>query len=126
MTTPLVHPRLLSSLTPGFYPSLCTIQQATEIPDAWGQPIASWANVAGLANLPCAIAPISAGSPERAERRRADGTIEEATHHIAIAGYYTAIANKMRAIVAGVAWDIIGAEVDSHAAMTRLRVSRVQ
>lgn len=126
MTTPIIHSRLLASLMPGFYPSLCTIQQATETQDTYGQPILSWANVIGLVNLPCAIAQISTGSPERAERRRADGIIEEATHHIAIAGYYATIANKMRAIMGGVAWDIMGVEHDSHAVMTRLRVGRVQ
>jgi hypothetical protein len=120
----IVHPRLLQML-PRFYSSTCTIQQAIEAQDAVGQPIPTWANVAGLANLPCAVAPL-APSPERAERSRADSTIEVATHHISIAGYHPTIANKMRAVVAAVAYDIIGAEVDSHAITTRLRVVLVK
>lgn len=121
----LIHPRFLSSLAATFYSSTCTIQQATEAQDAYGQPIAAWANVAGLIALPCAIAPIS-GSPEAAERKREDGTIEIITHHISIAGYYLTITNKMRAVVAGANYDIVGAEVDSHVTMTRLRVALVK
>ena len=121
----LIHPRLLSNLTATFYTSLCTIQQATEAQDAFGQPIPAWANVAGLINLPCAIAPFS-GSPERAEVKRADGTIEIITHHISIAGNYLTITNKMRAVVAGVNYDIMASEVDSHSIMTRLRAVLVK
>lgn len=120
MVMPIVHPRLLASI-PRFYPSLCTIQQATETPDALGQPIPAWNDIAGLVNLPCAIAPLG-GSTEASQRNRSDSTIDVATHAIAIAGHYPTIVNKMRAVIAGVAWDIMGAEVDSHATMTRLRV----
>lgn len=123
--TALIHPRLLAMMAPTFYVSSCTIQQATETPDALGQPIATWANVAALTNLPCAVAPFG-GSTEASQRNRPDSTIDAATHAIAIAGYYPAIASKMRAIVAGVAYDIVGAEIDSHAAMTRLRVVLVK
>lgn len=119
--TSLVHPRLLSSLGQRFYPASCTIQQATEAQDAVGQPIATWATVAGLANLPCAVAPFG-GSTEASQRNRPDSTVDAATHAISVAGYYPAIINKMRAVVAGVAYDIVGVETDSHATMTRLRV----
>ena len=117
----LIHPRFLSSLAATFYPSSCTIQQPTETQDAYGQPVVTaWPDVAGLANLPCSIAPFS-GSPEKAEIKRADGTIEIITHHISIAGHYPTITNKMRAVVDGVAYDIRAVEIDSHATMTRLR-----
>ena len=121
----LIHSRFLSSLSATFYPSLCMIQEVTEVQDAYGQPIGAWADVAGLTNLPCAIAPFS-GSPEMAEHKRADGTIEIITHHISIAGHYPAITNKMRALVAGLAYDIVGAEMDSHSTMTRLRAVLVK
>jgi SPP1 family predicted phage head-tail adaptor len=123
--TSLIHPRLLSILGQRFYPASCTIQQATTAQDAYGQPIPTWANVAALTNLPCTIAPIS-GSPERAERNRPDSTIEAATHHISIGGYFPAIVNKQRAVIAGVAYDILGAEMDSHSITTRLRVVLVK
>ncbi len=123
--TSLIHPRLLSSLAPTFYISSCTIQVATETPDALGQPIPAWANVVGLVNLPCAVAPFG-GSTEASQRNRSDSIIDAATHAIAIAGYYPAIANKMRAVIGAIAYDIIGAETDSHAKMTRLRVVLVE
>ncbi len=121
----LVHPRLLAMMAPTFYVSTCTIQQATETPDPLGQPIPAWANVPGLVNLPCAIAPFG-GSTEASQRNRSDSIIDAATHAIAIAGYYPTIVNKQRAVVAGVAYDIVGAETDSHSAMTRLRVVLVE
>lgn len=117
---------MLSSLAPVFYVSTCTIQEATEVRDAYGEPIATWADVVGLINLPCAIAPPSPGSPQAAEVKRTDGTIEIITHVIAIAGHYPAIINKMRAVVAGLNYDIIAAEIDSHATMTRLKVILVK
>ena len=122
----LIHPRLLSSLSATFYPSLCTIQEATEVQDGYGQPIAGWNNIAGLIDLPCAIAPINPNSPQAAERKRADGTIEIITHTIAIGGHYPVITNKMRTVVAGVNYDIMAVETDSHSVMTRLRAVLVK
>ena len=122
----LIHPRLLSGLAATFYPSLCTIQEATEVQDAYGEPIATWANVAGLVNLPCAVAPPNLGSPEKSEVKKSDGTIEIITHHIAIAGHYPAITNKMRAVISGINYDIMAVEIDSHATMTRLRAVLVK
>jgi len=98
---------------------------AAEVQDAYGQPIPGWSDVPGLVDLPCSVAPFG-GSTENAERWRADGIIERITHAISIAGHYTAILNKMRAVVAGVNYNIVGAEVDSHATMTRLKVVLVQ
>lgn len=120
----IIHPRMLASLSK-FYPSTCTIQQATEPQDAYGQPIAGWADVAGLANLPCSVAPFT-GSPEMAEYKRPDGTIEIITHHISIAGHYPTITNKMRAVVGGINYDIRAAETDSHGFTTRLRTVLVK
>jgi len=121
----LIHPRLLSSLSATFYPSVCTIQVATETQDAYGQPIPAWADVPGLISLPCAVAPLNSGTPAEAERRRADGTIEVVTHHIAIAGYHLTIIAKMRAVVSGMNYDVVAVEFDSHAITTRLRTRLV-
>jgi len=112
---------MLSSLESTFYASTCTIQEATETRDDYGQPIPVWANVAGLVNLPCSFAPISPGSPVAAEVKRSDGTIVIATHHIALSGLYTSILPTMRAVVLAVNYDILAVEFDSHRAMTRLR-----
>ncbi len=125
MAMPLVHPRLLATMAPTFYISTCTIQVATETPDALGQPIPAWADVVGLVALPCAVAPFG-GSTEASQHNRSDSIIDAATHAIAIAGYYPTIVNKMRAVVAGMNYDIVGAETDSHAKMTRLRVVLVE
>ncbi|MEE9401254.1 MAG: head-tail adaptor protein [Dehalococcoidia bacterium] len=122
----LIHPRMLPSLTTTFYVSLCTIQESTPTRDAGGQPILAWANLAGHVDLECSIAPISPGSPEAAEKHRPDGTIVIATHHLTFASIYTSIFPNMRAVAAGVAFDILSVEHDSHGTMTRLRLEIVR
>ena len=121
----LLHPRMLSSLEAMFYLSTCTIQESTATRDAYGQPILAWANLAGHVDLACSFAPISPGSPEAAEIKRADGTIVKATHHIAFPALYTSILPTMRAVAFGFNFDILAVEFDSHGIMTRLRVERV-
>ena len=116
----LIHPRMLSSLEATFYVATCTIQEATETQDAYGQPIPAWADVVGLTDLACSVAALSEN-----EQRRPVGTISEETHHISIAGYYAAVLPTMRAVVATVNYDIVAVEYDSHNIMTRLRTRLV-
>ena len=122
----LIHPRMLSSLEATFYVATCTIQEATETQDAYGQPIPAWANVVGLIDLACSIAPIIVATPQDTERRRSDGILEIASHHIAFPEYYSGIEPIMRAVVDSVVYDILAVEHDSHSAMTRLRVRIVR
>ncbi len=122
----MIHPRMLASLSQ-FYPSSCTIQRSVLSQDDYGEPTAVWSDLADHVDLACGVAPISAGSPTGAnEYRRADLTVTTATHHIALAGNYPTITPAMRAVVDGVAWNILGVEHDSHGVTTRLKVERVQ
>jgi head-tail adaptor len=119
MARPLVHPRLLASLG-NFYSSLCTIQEATEVRDEYGQSIAGWANKAGHVDIPCGIAP--ADAIRNAEVRRPDQTYTLATHLVALQGRYPSITTKMRALVDGKAYDVVAVEADSAGVSTRLKV----
>lgn len=119
MTT-LINPRMLSALSPTFYPSSCQIETPTESQDSAGQPIPSWAAVSGMTALACAVAVPGAG--QKAEIKRPDGTIVIADFIITLASYRPTITEKMRAVVGGVTYDIVGVDFDSHQTMTRLVV----
>lgn len=103
----LIHPSLLSRLA-AFYPLLCTIQTSTETQDAVGEPIPSWGALIGHIALHCRVGPAGGG-----EQKRADGTLTRATHTIALAGYYPTLTTKMRAIVGGATYDILGVQHDN-------------
>lgn len=112
----LIHANMLSSLGVDFYPSTCTIQQATESQDAAGQLIRTWANVSGHVDIPCAVA--SVGGDER----EGNETYVLATHRIALRGYYPNITEAMRAVVSGVNYDIERVHHDSQGVSTYLDV----
>lgn len=112
--TEIVHPRLHAIMNK-FFPELCTIQQATETQDVANQPIENWSNLAGHVNLSCAIS-----RPRGGERKTTHQIYSVATHTIALDGYYPAITEKMRAVVNGVAYDILLPERDPLSAITQL------
>ena len=114
---PIMHERLLANLT-AFYPSLCTIQEATYIVDTVGEPQPTWADF--LTDIPCRISPAGGN-----ETKRSDETYEVATHVINLAGYYVTITVPMRAEIDGVLYDILSIEHDGNHFTTRLRAQVV-
>ncbi len=121
MVRALIDQRMLDHLG-DFYPSRCNIQARTDAQDGYGEPIPTWANLAGHVNLPCALAPFVIASPQQAEMRRPDGTIVVATHHLSIAGHFPSITPSMRAVVSGVTYNILSVEWDSLGQTTRCRL----
>ncbi|HRJ41116.1 MAG TPA: head-tail adaptor protein [Caldilineaceae bacterium] len=119
----IVHPGLLAGLATNFYPSACTIQVATNSRNALGEPIPSWANLAGHVSLACAVAEppvIRDGETETSGqnfvRRR---------KRVALAGAYTSVTEAHRAVVDGVTYDIEGVSIDSQGKTTYLDVEVV-
>lgn len=112
--TDLIHPRLFSQLA-AFYPATCTIQEASETLDAANQPIQAWADLPGHVDIPCTVS-----RPGGGERKTTHQIYSVATHTIALAGYYPAITEKMRAVVAGQAYDILLPENDPLGVGTQL------
>ena len=117
MTQAFVHPRMLEGLA-AFYPSLCTIQSGTLTQDSVGQPVATWAYV--LQAIPCRISP--AGGREM---KLPNQTYGVGSHTINLRGYYPTIIVAMRALVDGVAYDILAVESDGNQYTTRLQVQVV-
>lgn len=113
----IVHPSLLDRVQPNFYPSLCTIQLPDAIRDSVGQLIADPLALDGHVDIPCRISPRGAR-----EVRTENQVYVNATHHVALGGYYPDITEAMSAVVDGVRYDIEGVEWDGNQIATRLYV----
>ena len=119
----IVHPELLTTLTPSFYPSLCTVQSdgaSRTSSGAAGTP--AWANVTGLVSLPCRMAP--ATQTDR-EVMATAGIYAVQLHVVALAGYYPTITEKQQALIDGVAHEIMFARHDGQTATSWLYVRKV-
>lgn len=121
----IVSPAMLPALS-AFYPSTVTIQASTITRGAAGSEIKAWADVTGLVDIPCTIAPLSVTRDTSTEEiRTAQQTYGVITHHMSLQGLYPTITNEMQAVSGGTAYDITGAEHDSHSVMTRLWLREV-
>lgn len=115
----IVHPDLLASLQPNHYAGTCTIQQASEAADSYGELIPTWANLADHVDLPCRLAPQQQFSREQRTQAQL-----YAIHVwiITLAGYYPTITEKMRAVVNSVNYDIELVQFDGNQQTTHLQV----
>ena len=121
----IIHSGLTENLTrttDGFFPGTGAVQLKT-ITNTRGNPGSpSWANVAGLDSIRCAIAPAIAEVP--GENR--DPAYGERTHRALLDGEYTAIdPSKHRFLESGIGYDILGVEHDSHGITPRLHLREV-
>lgn len=120
----IIHPEMLARVQPNFYPSLCTIQEATEAADSYGQPIPTWGSLADHANLNCRLSP---GTPSSGDELRTQTQIY--TVHmwiIALNGHYPAILETMRAVIDSVVYEIEQVQHDGNNKTTRLRVRTLE
>lgn len=130
----LVHPALLDNLARAF-PSLATVQAATETQTVNGEIEQSWANVAGLVNLPCILAEGGTGGVFAREQRRMEKTAVSFGHVCDLRGYYPGILVTHRVVVSSKApdclstrsdtYNITGVIHDSQARQTRLELEVV-
>ena len=119
MTRAIFDPRMLTTLA-DYFPSLCTIQEPTEVEDASGSIIEGWADFAGHVDLPCAHGP-----NKGREVKLADQTYVVSNYTLSLRGYYPTITEKMRIVVDGRAFDIMLVQTDSHGMTTRILTSEV-
>lgn len=108
----------------GLFVSLCTLQQPDGILTGAGQPSGNYVNVPGLVNIACMDAPLSEARIQASEIKGLDEIEAFAPRHILLSGYYPQIAAGVAAgwqvVVDGTALDLMGAESDSQAQMTRI------
>jgi len=114
---PFVHQRMLPGLA-GFYPSLCTIQEAVESNDL-GEVTDVWVDV--WTAIPCRVSPVGVQ-----EMKRPDQTFTLGSHTINLAGCYPLIIPKMRAKVGLIYFDVLGVESDGNGYTTRLQARIVK
>ncbi len=103
--------------------SLITIQQPPTTYDAAGAPVVGpYTDVVGLIGLRCMRAPFLTGERMVADEFKALSEVaEEQMYHIWMEGWFPQIVAHWRAIVDGLAHDILGVEWDSQKQMTRLK-----
>ena len=118
----LIHPDLAASLAAsGHFPSTGAVQVKT-VTNTKGNPSDSWADVSGLVDIPCAIAPAVMGG---VDEKRAPAYAER-THRALLDDSYTAIDPSVhRFLSGGVGYDILGVEHDSQGITTRLHLREV-
>ena len=110
-----INPRLMATLFPMMV-STATIQEATEIRDAAGQPVKSWSNLLGHVAIPCHIETIG-GSETKATNQ----VYSTATHAIILQGYYPQITPKMHLVDdAGQVYDILLVDQEGFDIFTNL------
>lgn len=121
MISRLIDPRLLTTLKVDFFNRVGTIEQFTESQSATGQQKKAWANVPGLVDIKCRIAPMGGG-----ERRGQNQAYLDATNTALLAGSYD-VNEKMRFVDdQGAAYDILLVEHDSEQITTRLTLRMVR
>ena len=120
MRTNIVDPGLLGILA-AFYNQTCTIMAYAETINDSGSVTRTWSNVDGETDIPCRIAPKSAGG----EIRQPNQTYSYTEMTITLAGNYPDVVAQNRAVVGGVNYDILGTRVDSFNVSTVLDVKLV-
>lgn len=115
-----------AALATGLFVSLCTIQQPDGALIDAGQPSGNFVNVAGLVNLKCMDAPASDIRVQATEHKSVENIQNFSPMHVLLQGYYpqieTGVGKGWRALIDGVALDILGVESDSQRQMTRMEV----
>lgn len=115
----LVNGRLLG-LIANFFPSSCTVQEATISSGSYGETGRTWGNLSGVVSVACRIAPASQQEPKNVDLEYAVNT-----HTAVLKGYYNTIKAAMQAIIDGTAYDITGVSFDDQALQTRLDLRKV-
>ena len=111
--------------TANLYPSLCTMKVPTNSTDPLGQvDRTDLTPVAGLVNIPCAMASQVTYRPDASATMRTQQEIDnKGERHLLLNAYYPAVSQTQIAQVDGVLYEVMAVERDSQlASQTRLSV----
>lgn len=123
-----VMPEAIAS---GLFTSLCTVQQPDNAFGPSGAPSGAYVAVAGMVGIICIDDPTSVARIQSTEMKDLAEVMSLNLRHVLLGGYFPLIVSSMRAVitqadgVTAVIYDILGAEADSQAQMTRLEVRLV-
>ena len=113
----------------GLMVSMCTIQEPDANYGPSGAPSGTYTNVPGLINIAAMDAPPSTARVQATEVKALAEIMSKGMRHMLLAGYFpqivAGVATGWRALVDGTVYDILGAEVDSQSAQTRLELQLV-
>lgn len=120
----LVHPGLAASVAvAGFFPQRVTIQASTATTNTFGETTLAWEALANHVDIPARMAPGQSGQGSMAreqELRRADQTLVTDPYRIGLNRWCPDITTGHRALVKGVAYDILTVEADAQSGLTWL------
>lgn len=114
----VVHPQVMEVLAP-FYDESCTVQENQPTRTESGGWTDNWVTVGEMQQLDCRLfgkMEVVAGPA---------GDMVNATHRIALRGYYDEPVPGMRAVVGDINYEILGVEHDSEEGATSLVVARL-
>ena len=113
-------------LATGLCDSFCTIQLPDGALIGAGQPSGIYDNVGGLVDIPVISAPLNEVRIQSQEIRRLEDIQLFSPRHVWLAGYFPIIepmcSQGARAVINGVAYDLMGAEADSQLRTTRISI----
>mgnify|MGYP001028435120 CR=1 FL=1 len=104
------------------YPDTCTIQVNTPTKSAINEDIEHWSNLAGHVDIACQVALIEV--LRDVEREAVVGPVETVRRAVLLDGRYPAITTTHRAVIDGLAWNIVAVDEDSQQSHTRLQIQR--
>ena len=119
----------------GLFVSLATFQSLDSAQGPTGNPAGTYTNVVGLVNIPCMDAPLAPGTISALEAKALQEIESKGIRHVALNGFYPEVIagwpEGWRCLVTKIAtgvtttYDLIGAEPDSQASQTRVKLQLV-
>lgn len=120
----LPNTRLRSSLHPGHFPSVCTIQDVVTGADSSGQYTQTFSDAADvtLRNIPCRLAPLILVRPSGTEKPDDLGTSRLQEYTAVLDAFRPDITRDQAAEIDGKLYNITAVEEDGNHIYTRLRL----
>lgn len=113
----------------GLLRSICRIQQPDTSITPNGSPSGGFVDVSGLTAIACMDAPESENRIQATEIKELAEIMAKGLRHVLLDSYYPQLDNAAglgwRALIDGVAYDLLGGEKDSQRTQTRLNLQLV-
>ena len=119
MARTIVDPRFAEQMS-DFFPSTCEIQEDLGTENDYGEIVHDWQPLTGHTAIAC-----SHGPSKGKEVKQPDQTYVVSNYTIELQGQYLGINEAMRAVVDGIAYDILLVQASSHGRLTRILARKV-
>lgn len=113
-----------AAVASGLFVSLFTLTAPPAAQGATGNPTGAFTNVPGVVGIACMDAPPSMARIQATEVKAVEEIMSKGLRHVLLSQYFSNAPNwsgeGCRAVVDGVTYDVLGAEVDSQSTQTRV------